>query len=153
MAAGLDISMDEIYSRLRAMNPSAISKEKIKVLRRGASILKRRTDASPVFKKLRKREQALKRGAKKGQAVMSVDRKKVLVKVHILGDFMMKWFERGTRMRYTSGRRKRKIKRTGKIKANWAFKAAQAATEAKVFDSIRQNMDKAITGLFERINK
>ena len=85
-------------------------------------------------------------------------------KVHIMGDFRLKFFEKGTKDRHTKGRKikgsyyvgGRKYKsRTGKggnrgrIAANYFFRAAKQATERQIFDE----MDNTISRFIQKINE
>ena len=143
MSAGLEYDFKDAEAMLKALNPKAISQSKINVLRRGANILKKNTDIRyNILKRRRSRRVAGK--YKSGESVVSVDKGKGIVKVHILGDFMMKWFEIGTGERYTKGRSKKKIKRTGRIQGRYLFKQAQNLTERRIFSTIQQNMEKEI---------
>lgn len=89
------------------------------------------------------------------------------VKIHILGDFRLKFFEKGTKERHTKNRhilrgvytweksgrkhslREGKGRRTGSIAARWFFKTAQALTEHKIFSEMKERVAKAI----ERVAK
>lgn len=62
-------------------------------------------------------------------------------KVHIMGDFRLKFFEMGTKPRYL--RRKKKAYR-GKITPYKFFYKSQRLKEKEVFDSINKNIKDAI---------
>lgn len=143
MSAGLEYDFKDAEAMLKALNPKAISQSKINVLRRGANILKKNTDIRYRFLKQRKNRRATGK-YKSGESVVSVDKGKGIVKVHILGDFMMKWFELGTGERYTKGRSLKKIRKTGSVKGRYLFKQAQDLTEKRIFSTIQQNMEKEI---------
>jgi hypothetical protein len=69
------------------------------------------------------------------------------VKVHIMGEFRLKWYEMGTEKRQwkRKGKKGQTVK-TGDIKAKHFFKDAKDATERQIFDSmdslISQSIDK-----------
>lgn len=88
-----------------------------------------------------------------------IDKKEMAAKVHILGDFRAKFFELGTRERYTKGHkitgsyykgRRKYLKRTGKpgrrgkIEAGHHFKTAQDLTRERIFSEMDQRTSKAI---------
>lgn len=69
------------------------------------------------------------------------------VKVHIMGNFKLKFFELGTNIRYNKqkGRKLlRKRRYVGSIKATNFFTTAKKQSEIQVFDSIKKNMENAI---------
>lgn len=61
-------------------------------------------------------------------------------KVHIMGDFRLKFFEMGTRTRY----RKRTKGSTGAIKATYFFKRAREAKETEISNSMNDIITKSI---------
>lgn len=88
-----------------------------------------------------------------------IDKKNIAAKVHIMGDFRAKFFELGTKERYTKGHKitgsyrkggRKYLKRTGKpgrrgkIQAGHHFKTAQDVTREKIFSEMDQRMSKAI---------
>lgn len=80
-------------------------------------------------------------------------------KVHIMGDFRLKFFELGTRVRRTTGsntasvkgrnpiRRQRVATNRGRINALYFFRTAKANKEREIFD----NMDNLISQSIQRI--
>lgn len=98
-------------------------------------------------------------------ATVKVLKKDMIVKVHILSDYRVKWFETGTKRRHTEGymyrnkkfeyfkglrkyyKRKGRGRDTGSIKPEWFFRDAQRQTERPIFD----NMEKLVTRAIIRI--
>lgn len=98
----------------------------------------------------------------------SVDREVRYAKVHLLGDFRLKFFEMGTKSRYTKGhkitgsywsggygRGRKYLTRTGKggyrgrIDANRFFAQSKRETESRIFNE----MDERITRQIIRVNE
>lgn len=57
-------------------------------------------------------------------------------KVHIMGDFRLKWFEKGTRKRYT----KKGNHNRGKMTAFNFFKKARISKEQEVYNTIEEHL-------------
>lgn len=81
------------------------------------------------------------------------------VKIHIMGDFRLKFFEKGTKDRKTKGHKitgsyykgsRKYMERSGKggfrgrIKADYFFRSAKQATESKIFGEIDNTLSKYI---------
>lgn len=89
----------------------------------------------------------------------NADRNGEEAKVHIMGDFRLKFFEMGTRVRRTTGnntasvrgrnpiRRQRVASNRGSINAVHFFRTAKANKEREIFD----NMDNLISQSIQRI--
>lgn len=91
---------------------------------------------------------------------VGIEKKDMAAKVHIMGDFRAKFFELGTKERYTKGHkitgsyqkgRRKYLNRTGKpgrrgkIQAGHYFRTAQDITREKIFSEMNKRMSKAIT--------
>ena len=72
---------------------------------------------------------------------MKVDKEATEAKVHIMGDFRLKFFELGTTTRQL---RKNEANR-GRMKAAHFFKTAKDKTEHAIFDNINQMVEESIT--------
>jgi len=72
---------------------------------------------------------------------MKVDKEATEAKVHIMGDFRLKFFELGTTTRQL---RKNGANR-GRMKAAHFFKTAKDKTERAIFDNINQMVEESIT--------
>lgn len=71
--------------------------------------------------------------------------------IHIMKNFKMRFFELGTKVRYAEtwrGKKLKKERKTGQIKAHHFFSNAKKQTETQVFDSI----EKLLTDSIRRIN-
>lgn len=75
----------------------------------------------------------------------SINREVTEGKVHIMGDFRLKFFELGTRVRYKRSTRGS----TGRINASYFFRNAREAKEAEISNS----MDSIITQSIRRVNE
>lgn len=77
---------------------------------------------------------------------MKVDKEATEAKVHIMGDFRLKFFEMGTSARQL---RKNGANR-GRMKAAHFFKTAKDKTERTIFDNINQMVEESITRISKR---
>ena len=130
-------------------------------LRKGAGIL-----ATETKRQLRQTlgREASSRNWWNGRTLVSgvksnADRNRTEAKVHIMGDFRLKFFEMGTRVRRTTGnnsasvrgrnpiRRQRVSANRGNINAAHFFRTAKANKEREIFD----NMDNLISLSIQRI--
>lgn len=77
-------------------------------------------------------------------------------KVHIMGDFRLKFFELGTQERHTksakslAGYRRGKGRRTGRIKPLYFFKRAKNTTEPIIFNNINRRISESIYKIYSR---
>lgn len=128
-------------------------------LRKAGNILVRqtRTNLKGIVKN------STRKSSKYGTSLASGVKVKVVsereAKVHIMGDFRLKFFEKGTRMRQTKGHRitgytgRNRLQRSGRggnrgrIEGKWFFKRAQQQSEQQVFSSI----DSLLTQSIQRI--
>ena len=70
-------------------------------------------------------------------------------KIHIMGDFRLKFFEKGTDIRKT----KNKGLNRGSIKGKYFFKAAKSESEQAVFNSLEKNITASINKVAKRNGK
>lgn len=71
------------------------------------------------------------------------------IKVHILGDFRLKFFEKGTKKRYTKSKYG-KLHYVGKITAKFFFRTAQRLKEKEVFQSMNKLLSEQIMKIYKR---
>lgn len=160
----------EVRSLLGRLQEAGLNRKALAAIRRGLNILARKTTEK--FRQNRRgfAERRVKRKGRGGKerekilrvARVSTNRKAQTVKVHIMDDYRVKWFEMGTRRRKTKGRRivgsayvgKRKLlvrsgkgHDTGSIRAEWFFRKAQRQTLPQVEKKINDEMTKAIRKL------
>lgn len=60
-------------------------------------------------------------------------------KVHIMGDFRLKWFELGTKERYT-----KKGYYRGRMQPTYFFKKAKESTESEISETLQENLRQSI---------
>lgn len=173
MKANVWVSRRILDSKLRKL-----SSEQRKVLERNtvyssALILKNKSDQLFTSRtKLRKNSVSYRSDGKKKTKNVELtkidpDKKEPTVKVHILGNFKAKWFEKATKARYTKGSRitgtytigRRTYKRrTGKAsyrgrmlkgKPLRLFATAARATESKILSNMHSRMLIEIKRLFK----
>lgn len=96
---------------------------------------------------------------------VNADRGGEEAKVHIMGDFRLKFFEMGTKARYTTGRnrasvrgknplrRQSKAAYRGTIKAFHFFQTAKRNKEKEIFDSLDQLIGESIQRTYNKRRK
>lgn len=152
----IEIDDSQVVSLFASLSGKDQKKAMKTALRKSAQILVKRTKAN--LKQIVKN--STKKSAKYGTSLQSGIKSKVNkdgteAKVHIMGDFRLKFFEKGTKDRYTKGHKitgyeGRYLKRTGKggykgvITAKGFFKSAQKETERQVFSSIDNLLSESI---------
>jgi hypothetical protein len=166
MSKPVTVDTSQINKLLATLAGDEKKKAVFGALRKSANILKKATDkAFKAGTKLDGETVHYRVGGEKAQkkirgiAKTVIDRKNYLAKVHIMGDFRAKYFEKGTKVRYTKGRkitgqarrgkriinvRTGKGRKTGNIKAQWIFKSTKQATERRIFDNMEKQLIKAI---------
>lgn len=142
--------------------------------RRGLQLIAKETTDS--FKRLRggfteRRVSVRKRGGGTREKIRRVARvvvrpKEFLAKVHIMDDYRVKWFEMGTRDRFTKGRkvtgtyrlkgggrrylkRAGKGRRVGKIRPEWFFKKSIRRTQS----SVSRKIDSGVTEVLKSLKR
>lgn len=138
------VDAKQVIAMFNEFNAKLKKKTFSTALRKAATILRKQTVANlrQVVKRTRGRNRwngkTLESGirikiAKSGQAA----------KVHLMGDFRLKFFEMGTAQRQVTsikGKKLKKARNTGRIQGKYYFKNAKQQTESKVFDSIEQHL-------------
>lgn len=164
--AGVDININKFIDLTARLTGKEMDVAKKAAVRQGANYLRRVTNkAYATWTRLPMRKHGVSGVKKPGEAVMKEDKENPGVfKVHIMGDYMMKWFELGTKERKTKSRkivgsyrkgmrkfltRAGKGRNTGKIDALYLFQKAQRYSQKKVFDE----MEKRLIRSLKRINK
>ena len=86
-------------------------------------------------------------------------------KVHIMGDFRLKFFEKGTDPRRTTGknkasvrgktpiRRQKKSADRGRIKSTWFFKNAKQGKEQEIFGTLDRLISESIQRVYNKRKK
>ena len=157
----LEVDARQVISLFADLNSRQQRQAYRGALRRGASIL-----ANETKRQLRQilGKAASHRNWWNGKTLASgvksnADRNGIEAKVHIMGDFRLKFFEMGTRVRRTTGnnsasvrgrnplRRQRVASNRGSINAAFFFRTAKANKEREIFD----NMNNLISQSIQRI--
>lgn len=93
------------------------------------------------------------------------DREGKEAKVHIMGDFRLKYFEKGTANRFTTGnntasvrgkapiRRQKKPANRGSIKSGWFFRTAKQVKEKEIFDTLDKLISESIQRVYNKRRK
>lgn len=166
--SGFQVDDTQVKIMFDALTSEEMKKVGLSALRKGAVILQKETERrfkSKINIDNRKVTVTKSNGKTKEKirriAALKVLKKEMAVKVHIMSDFRLKFFEQGTKTRETKGRknlgsfqlrkggrkytiRTGKGRRTGSIKAGWFFKDAKASKEKEIFDSLDSTLSKEI---------
>lgn len=171
ISAGMNFDYKPFTVMASNLTGAEIKKAKLRTVRYSANILKKETDSKYRFLKKRKEKDKLRGGKiRKGQAVVKVDTHTGIAKIHIMGDYMMKWFELGTKPRRTRGRkiigyyslraggrkyllRKGKGRDTGQIEPKYYFRSAQNTTERQIFSEMKARMEAEIRRIAKEIEQ
>ncbi len=144
----LEIDARQVYRMFANLSLKNQTKAHREALKKGSSIL-----VTAARRNLRKElgTTATKKASKTGKSLQSgirywVGKQGNFAKVHIMGDYRLKWFEKGTDSRKT----KNKGLNRGRISGRYFFKEAKSQTEAKVFNSITDYLKKAIIKLAQK---
>ena len=161
--AGLEIDMQSMIHKLESLSGKEMKKVHRRALSTSMGVLKRRTDQLySTQTNLSRRKTKLPKRSKPGKSKVTYDWKKGSAKVHILSDFMMGWFEIGTKDRRTKGRKKTNSpsryrlsprmggRSTGNIKPLRLFRKAQEDTERKILEDLDNRISKAIEYVWKR---
>ena len=157
----VEIDDSQVQAVFSALNVKNQKKTLMGGIRKSAQILINRTKAL-IKSNLNNTTKANRFNGKKmvNGVKFKADREKLEGKVHIMGDFRLKFFEKGTVERFTKGRkkiwnggfrggrrdynRKGKGHSTGAIKSIGFFKQAKADTEQQVFSTLTANIKESI---------
>lgn len=167
MAIAADIDDREVQRFLTQLSAGKLKRGLLSAIRKGLGILARKTTENFRANRRGFTEKRVKRRTRSGKekerilrvARVSTRNKDDTVKVHIMDDYRVKWFEMGTRERKTKGRRITGLARvgkrlhavrtgkghsTGRIRPEHFFLKAQRQTEGQVRQTIDTEMKKNI---------
>ena len=170
---GFTVDDSQFMQLARSLTGPQIKRAYRRQLKKSAEMLKKETDR--LFAEnthLSKRH--IEVVNRKGKVIKGVEAGKATVriyvgkkdmphaKVHIMGDYMMKWFEMGTKERKTKGwkiigqykrRKDGKSRRTGRIKPEHLFDRAQKSTESAIYQSMKEGLKQEIMKTYKRVNR
>lgn len=159
MSAGVEFDDKQVLMMLNNLTGKEIKKAAVSTLRKAGNILARKTvqnfKATGIGLATVRKETIKKRNGKtklvtRRIASVRVDRKKLSAKVHIMDDYRVKWFEKGTRERKWI---RPPFKESGKIEPQWFFRDAQNQTESKIFSTIDKELSKQIIKIANKKTK
>lgn len=145
----VEIDDSQVQAVFKALNIKNQKKTLMGGIRKSAQILINRTKAL-IKSSLHNTTKPNRFNGKKmvNGVKFKADREKLEGKVHIMGDFRLKFFEKGTVERFTRGKKGfrsgRKGHSTGAIKSIGFFKQAKADTEQQVFSILTANIKESI---------
>jgi hypothetical protein len=150
-----DINSKSVTDMFNDFDKRMRKKTLVSVLRKSANILRKQaiSNLKSVIKNIDRKDKynnTLRKGIK-----VSVQRNNEEVKVHIMGNYKLKWFELGTVPRYIKkwkGKPLKKQRFTGSIKQYNFFRNAKQQTETQVFNSIEENLETIIKQINEKYN-
>ena len=154
MSENVQVNMESVKAMLSELEPRHMKKVRREVLKKSATKLVKATRKN--LKSVTKRANS--RNWWNNKTLQSGVRYRINqdvseVKIHIMGDYRLIFLEKGTVLRYTTGkkpsrRQKRKAYR-GKINAKWFFKNARSSTQHDIESEINEEISKAV----EKINE
>ena len=178
MSGGVEIDDREIRAFLASLTSKQITELYRRGLKKSAFILRKETiqrfSKEYNYKGKWKQKITRKSGKEriKTREVAKVTSKKkggdIIVKVHIMDDYRVKWLEMGTRNRYTKGRlnvgysrsggrkyilRLGKPQRRGRVSEGRFFRAARLSKHKSLMTSIEKNIGDAIKQSYKRTKK
>ena len=138
-----NVDARQVLQMFAALDSKRQKKAHRTALRKATGILVRETRKN--FRKVVKNPNA--RNRWNGKTVSSgikskVNKEATEGKVHIMGDFRLKFFEMGTKTRYKKRTKGRPS--TGSIKASYFFKKAREAKESEISNSMNDIITKSI---------
>ncbi|KAA6344039.1 hypothetical protein EZS27_008296 [termite gut metagenome] len=147
-----DINTKSVTDMFNDFDKKLRKKTLVNVLKKSANILRKQTisNLKSVVKNIDRKDKynnTLRKGIK-----VSVAKNSESVKVHLLGNYKLKWFELGTVPRYAKNFKRKKMQKeryTGSIKRYNFFANAKQQTETQVFNSIEENL----TAIIKQINE
>jgi hypothetical protein len=148
-----EIDRKQVLDMFNDFDKRMRKKTLVSVLRKAANILRKQTisNLKSVVRNIDKKDKynnTLRKGIK-----VSVQKNNEEVKVHIMGNYKLKFFEIGTVPRYTKkwkGKSLKKQRYTGSIKQYNFFRNAKQQTETQVFNSIEENLETIIKQINEK---
>lgn len=143
-----EIERDTILRALNGLLDNDMRKVWRNALKKSANILVKETKDQLIAKMgTSATHKSLKYGKSLRQGVKASVKKDVSeAKVHIMGDFRLKFFEMGTKERYT----RRGNKKRGKIKPFNFFQTAKQSKETEMYNSIEANLVDELYKIYER---
>ena len=147
----ISVNTADVIAMFKDLYPSRQKAVYRTALRKGADVLIKNTrenlkgvvDGS-IYKKRPNQKYSMAGGIRRS----GTDRDATFISVHIMGNYKLKWFEKGTTDRYTLNRNgKRKSKAgayRGKITGKYFFRNAIDTSEKQVFEIFDEELVKAI---------
>lgn len=145
MSNSVTVDAKQVIQMFRDLDHREQKKVYRTALRKASNILIKETRSNLrniVKGKITNRKKGSKRSLSTGIR-SSIDREATQASVHIMGEYRLKWFEKGTSLRKT-----RKGYNRGAMKATNFFRDARQSTEKEVFSSI----ERLITDSIIRVN-
>ena len=148
----IEVDADSVLKMFAALNSKnqkkahrqALSKALSILIRQAKSNLKGNVNDAPTERPnwKRKTRRSIMKGIKS-----SIDRDATEGKAHIMGDFRLKWFEKGTAERWG---KKNPKKYSGQIKPLWFFKSAREQKESEVSAQMEKILSQSIQKIYEK---
>ena len=130
-------------SRQKAVYRTALRKSSDVLIKNTRENLKSVIDGS-IYKKKKNEKYSMAGGIRRS----GTDRDATFISVHIMGNYKLKWFEMGTKERYTLNRNgKKKYKAgayRGQITGKYFFRNAIESSEKQVYEVFDDELTKAI---------
>lgn len=152
--AEFTVDVKQVIAMFNEFNAKLKKKTFSTALRKAANILRKQTvtNLRQVVKRTRTKNRWNGKTLESGIRI-KIAKSTQAAKVHLMGDFRLKFFEMGTNDRYVSSTKKKKLKKSryaGKIEGKRFFQKAKQTTETQVFNSIEQHLIEVIKKINEK---
>ncbi|CAG9894056.1 hypothetical protein BOVA604_1999 [Bacteroides ovatus] len=146
--AEFTVDAKQVITMFNEFNAKLKKKTFTTVLRKAANILRKQTitNLRQVVKRTRSKNRWNGKTLESGVRI-KIAKSAQAAKVHLMGDFRLKFFEMGTSDRQVTkvkGKKLKKPRYTGKVDAKRFFQKAKQTTESQVFASIEQHLIEVI---------
>ena len=162
MSENVQVNMESVKAMLSELEPKHIKKVRRETLKKTASklVTATRRNLRSVTKHANSRNWWNNKTLQSGVRYR-INQDVSEVKIHIMGDYRLIFLEKGTVLRYTTGkssksvrgkkpsRRQKRRAYRGKINAKWFFKNARSSTQHDIESEINEEISKAV----EKINE
>ena len=163
MSKNVEVEMKSVKEMFDELRPSEIKKVRRIVLKKSATKLVKatRSNLKSVTKSANIKNWWNNRTLQSG-IKYRIDKDVTSVKIHIMGDYRLIFLEKGTVLRYTTGKSKKSVRGKipsyrqkreayrGKINAKWFFRDAREQKSKEIESEIKEEIEKAIEKVYEK---
>ena len=163
MSENVQVNMESLKAMLSELEPKHMKKVRRETLKKSASklVTATRRNLRSVTKHANSRNWWNNRTLQSGVRYR-IDQDVTSAKIHIMGDYRLIFLEKGTALRYTTGkssksvrgkkpsRRQKRRAYRGKINAKWFFRDAREQKSKEIESEIKAEIEKAIEKVYAK---